>query len=79
VGALLLELEFAGSGIASFSGVGTGAGVEFQDASCSATATACTTPNVPEPGSLGLLALGSLGLAFWRKRKAGNTLGEAAA
>ncbi|HEV2115487.1 MAG TPA: PEP-CTERM sorting domain-containing protein [Terriglobales bacterium] len=25
---------------------------------------------VPEPGTLGLLALGSLGLAFWRRRKA---------
>jgi hypothetical protein len=23
---------------------------------------------VPEPGTLGLLALGSLGLAFWRRR-----------
>jgi PEP-CTERM motif len=24
---------------------------------------------VPEPGTLGLLALGSLGLSFWRRRK----------
>jgi hypothetical protein len=27
------------------------------------------TSATPEPGTLGLLALGSLGLAFWRKRK----------
>jgi PEP-CTERM motif len=30
------------------------------------------TNNAPEPGTLGLLALGSLGLGFWR-RKAGST------
>lgn len=28
------------------------------------------TSSTPEPGSLGLLALGSLGLGFWRRRKA---------
>jgi len=28
------------------------------------------TTATPEPGTLGLLALGSLGLGFWRRRKA---------
>lgn len=32
----------------------------------------------PEPGTLGLLALGSLGLGLWRKRKA-NSVGDTAA
>jgi hypothetical protein len=32
------------------------------------------TTATPEPPTLGLLALGSLGLGFWRKRKAGNTV-----
>jgi len=31
--------------------------------------TTAATPAVPEPGTLGLLALGALGLAFWRKRQ----------
>jgi hypothetical protein len=29
-----------------------------------------TSSPAPEPGTLGLLALGSLGLGFWRRRKA---------
>jgi hypothetical protein len=34
-----------------------------------------TTASTPEPGTLGLLALGSLGFGFWRKRKTG-TVGD---
>jgi PEP-CTERM motif len=70
VGALLFDVEFTGSGIASFSGDASGGGVEFQLANYSANVTAFVTPDAPEPGTLGLLALGSLGLAFWRRRKA---------
>ena len=31
------------------------------------------TSDTPEPGTLGLLALGSLGLGFWRRKKAART------
>ncbi|HXJ96016.1 MAG TPA: PEP-CTERM sorting domain-containing protein [Terriglobia bacterium] len=32
----------------------------------------------PEPGTLGLMTVGSLGLGFWRKRKAGRTARDTA-
>ena len=35
--------------------------------------TAGDPPSTPEPGTLGLLALGSLGLGFWRRKKAART------
>jgi hypothetical protein len=37
------------------------------------------TSDTPEPGTLGLLALGSVGLGFWRKRKAVSTVKDTAA
>ena len=36
------------------------------------------TTSAPEPGTLGLLALGALGLGFWRRGKGGNTVGKTA-
>jgi hypothetical protein len=45
VGAELFEVEFAGSGIASFSGDASGGGVEFRLANYSANVTAFVTPD----------------------------------
>lgn len=68
LGSLLFDVQLTGSVSCGFSGITEGAYAYFQNGNCGGNATAYTTPNVPEPGTLGLLAFGSLGLALWRRK-----------
>jgi hypothetical protein len=66
----LFTVGLSGSGTGGLVGVVAGNFVFFYDGGYTATVTADATPNVPEPGTVSLLALGSLALGFWRMRKA---------